>query len=418
MKALSYKKGLPLYYSVLLVVFFLIMRPEVSYPQNYRIVLMALVFIPVFLKQELFPFVMLCFYGVSSMSFAPILPSASVYYLVVAVVFFSLNRKKSNLFFYALIISTYYLLVSLIYGDSLDFIIYFIIGVMVADSVKDKQGLMNLFFAFVIISIFLSLLYVFNMDSFGTQYGKKEIGLESSYWMNPNAFSAVVGAGGVLAVAYLTQAIKLKRDSILTITSIAAILLSFVTITLNASRGAMFSLVIPSLLMLLFSKTKFWIKSLMVIMGGGFLIWMLQNNMFELLSYRLQEETFDSAGGRTFIWMNKMSSFFNDISLGKFLFGLGYNGCVNLGAIALSTHNDIITSFIGFGIIGFVLFVYYVFIFPFQSSPKNNRRITTVLLLFLFLESSVLEPFFRGHLVIMMFYLFILKYASLVVEEQ
>ena len=93
------------------------------------------------------------------------------------------------------------------------------------------------------------------------------------------------------------------------------------------------------------------------------------------------------------------------------LFGIGETASANIGRY-VSTHNDLVTAMIAYGIIGLLMFLYFIFIYPIVKA-KNNKLFVFILLIYMIIECCVLEPFFRGYIVFIMFYFFIIKFALL-----
>lgn len=417
MKSLSLKQDkqdrfLIVYYLLLLAAFFFLMRPNSELSMPVRIGMMALCFVPVFLRIEMLPFTVLCFHTISSLSFTPVLPSTILYYVLIVLVFYVFYRNKTRFFLKAVLVLTYFLLLSLFHYDYRDFISWVFIVILLADMLQDKTDLQHLFYAFLVISAFLSLLFLANRGEFVIQYGDHTSDLERSSWINSNMYSAAIGAGAVLCVAYLTDFLNQSKTFFLTMACVITLVLSFVVISLNASRGAFIAFVVPSALMLLMSKSKLWIKLLFVAIGIFVVVWMFKNNTFELLMARVDEDTFETGGGRTEIWHNKLSQFFSETNPIKLFFGLGLSNCNSLGG-HISTHNDFVTSFIAFGFVGLILFVSTVFILPIRLVRKENKLKIIIPMLYLLIECCVLEPFFRGYVFVIMFYVFVMKYAKI-----
>lgn len=413
-----YKKQMGVYYYIVLIVAtFFFMRPGQDLSTLMRLLLMAFYFIPTFLNLKLFPFVFVTFCSISRNSFAAILPTTSFYIVIVVLIAYSLYREKSAFIGKAYLLFFYYLSCSLIYIDyTQDFLLWVPMAILVADMIKTKEDLNNIFYSFLTISLFLSVLFVLNQAEFAQQYGSASLGLETGNWINSNEFGAVIAAGGVLAVGYLTKSLNLENNIWTFLLCGITLAFSFFVLVLNASRGAIFAFSSASAIMLLSSKSKFYLKIVLLIAMGGFIIWMIQNQVFELLSYRMQEDTFDTGGDRTRIWQVKLSLFFDDTNPLHLMFGLSRKGCIELGEL-ISTHNDYVTSLVGFGIIGFIIYTLTILLHPIRLSDRTNRLPILAFMAYFFIESSVVEPFFRGNIVVIMFYFFIIKYAQLVKQE-
>lgn len=412
MKILSVSKDslYVIYYLSLLLLMFFQMKPNVEISMNIRMVFFVLTFLPVVFRIDLLPFVFLCFYGISSTSFAEILPSHSVYYIVVVFVFYFLYKKKTIFLWKALFLLLYFFICSLFYSDLIYEFSWWLILIFLADMINSKKDLQMIFFAFLNVSLFLSILSLIYREEFLVQYGKASLDVEYSGWINPNVFGATIGAGGVLAMSYLTNFLKFEKNKFFTILSIVVLLLSFIVLILNSSRGALLAFALPIVIMLFLSEFNLWIKMITIFVFVGFVVLLLQNNVFDLLFVRLTEDSVATGGSRTVIWENKLDLFFGQSNIFELFFGIGKTATTELGGYK-STHNDIITSLIGFGLIGFLLFVYYFILYPIKIASKETRTLIILLSMYIVIEYCVLEPIFRAIPSFMMFYFFVLKYA-------
>lgn len=401
------KQILIIYYLVLIVVSFFLMKPNTLIPSSERIVMLFLIFIPTVFNVRLFPFVFLVFSGISRSSFSPILPTNSFYVsLIVIAVFLFYKRKSFKVLGYFLVFFYFFFICAIHLDISQNFLIWIPLAIMVTDMIQSKEDLKYLSYAFLIISLFLSILFLFHREDYLVQYGRMSEGLERSGWINANEFGAVIAAGGVLSAASLVRLIDLK---IPVFVNFAILIISFYVLVLNASRGAFFSFVGASAFLLILSKTKIYLKVLIILVSGVIIFYMLDNNVFDLLSYRMQDDTFETGGDRFRIWRIKLGAFFSEDSILQMLLGISRDACNNL-VEDISTHNDFVTAIIGYGIIGFLIFIYAIVIYPIRIALKHNLTFVILFLLFLILECFVAEPFFRGNIVIVMFYFYILKF--------
>lgn len=411
------KKNLKLaYYIVLTVLIFILMTPGVMLPSTLRIALLLLIFFPVIFNVDEFPFVFVTFYGISSISFTPVLPTSDIYYVVIVIAFYLLNKKKNRKRFLinCLSIYVYYLISSLLHFDCTSSLIWLMIAILMCDMIRDENDLERIFYSFIIISVFLSILFIIHRETFMIQYddtGSSDV--ERSGWTNPNAFGANIAIGGLLSVAYLTNFLRVTKSKFITITCIITSTLTFIVLILNASRGALLAFIIPSFLMLVCSNIKILYKLLLISLVCFFIVYMYsRSNIFDLIIMRMSEDNAATGGGRTEIWDYKLDIFLMEGNIFDILFGIGETATVNLG-MYISTHNDIVTSFIAYGIFGLLLFVYFIFVYPIIKSNKNIRPFVLIMLLYMLIECNVVEPFFRGSIVIIMFYFFILKYVMI-----
>ena len=289
MKTLSVSKDrlYIIYYLALLILMFLLMQPNANISMPIRVGLFGLTFLPVIFRINLLPFAFLCFYGISSSSFSVILPTSVEFYLIIVLVFYFLNSKKSKFLRGALLLFAYFFICSLLHLDLTNIILWWLVYILLADMINSKKDLQMIFYAFLIISLFLSVLFLVYRDAFVSNYGNAELDVERSGWINPNVFGAAIGAGGVLALAYLTNFLKFEKTKFLTISSLVVLLFSYLVLILNSSRGALLAFAVPSVIMILLSKVKLWIKILLLFLTIGFTIILYQNDFFNLFYPRL-----------------------------------------------------------------------------------------------------------------------------------
>ena len=398
-----------LYYMVFCGVMFMLLRPGVHFPVLVRMVLMFLALYPTFSHPEYLPFCMTCIVGISSNAFYPIIPTTPGIYLAIVILLYVNYKKKSRLFLNAFGIYSCFLVFSLAHGDFPKYLSWGLIAVILFDFVKDRTDIRNIMLGFIIASSILSALFLLYQDQFSVDYTEDGETLERAYWTNANRFGAVIAAGGVMAVAYLSGIFNVARSKGFMILSIVSLFLVVPTIGLNASRGALLAFVISSLMAILFSKMKIHTKALVVIIIAGFVYWLFYyTDLFDLMMIRIENEGTETAGGRTEIWDAKLSVFLNFDFATQFV-GIGRSACVHLGEYR-STHNDFLTAFIGYGYLGLFLFSSLIAL-PFIKAPKRSRKAVLLLTSYLLVECSVLEPVFRGYLFFLMFYIFTLKYA-------
>ena len=398
-----------IYYLLLGGLMLFLLKPGVNVPFVVRAGLMFLVLFPAFSRPEYLPFCMTCMVGISSNSFYQIVPTDPGIYLVVIIILYINYKKRSGFFLNAFAIYFIFLLFSLVHGDFPKFLSWGLVAVILADFIKEKKDINNLMLAFIVVSFILSLLFLLYRDQFTVDYTEDGETLERAYWTNANRFGAVIAAGGVMAVAYLSGIFNVARSKGFMILSIVSLFLVVPTIGLNASRGALLAFVISSLMAILFSKMKIHTKALVVIIIAGFVYWLFYyTDLFDLMMIRIENDGTETAGGRTEIWDAKLSVFLNFDFATQFV-GIGRSACTRLAGY-VSTHNDFLTAFIGYGYLGLFLFSSLIAL-PFIKAPKRSRKAVLLLTSYLLVECSVLEPVFRGYLFFLMFYIFTLKYA-------
>lgn len=398
-----------LYYLVLCGIIFLLLRPEVAIPVPVRTALLFLALLPALIKPGFLPFCITCFVTVSDNAFSPILPNQSFYYLIIVFLFYLIYKRKSRFPLHAFCLYYLFLLLCLLHGEIPEFLAWWLIAIFLGDFLKERTDIANIILAFILASLILSALFLLYKDHFLIDYVRVGMRTERTAWTSVNCFGAVIAAGSVLAVTYLSGILNVDKSKKLTLLSIATLTLSIPTIGLNASRGALLAFIIPSALALLFSNIKVYAKILLILLAAILSYQLVFNNeSFELLASRMHDDTFATGGSRTKIWNAKLSAFSQFDSSSR-LFGIGFSSCTDLAG-HISTHNDFLTAFIAYGILGLLLFTFLI-AFPLFKAPPKARKALLILSSYMLVECLVLEPFFRGYLFFLMFYIFSLRYA-------
>lgn len=276
---------------------------------------------------------------------------------------------------------------------------------------KYKVTYNQLGISFVVTTLVLSIFFLVYGNDFAHDYGQ-DTGLERSGWTDPNYFGMVIGMGALVGVnkilSYEWKSFKLIER----FPYIMAIIIASPTLLLNASRGAILSLVAAVIVMLYYSRVKFSYKVLVTIFASAGIIWLYQNQYFELLEYRIQED--DGTGSdRTVIWYQKLELFSQGNPL-QWLFGHGYAGGFYISGRALGFHNDFIAFLVDYGIIGLGFFVYMLF-YPIKVLSNNSKQRPLVIAVVIYLLTCciTLEPFTLAQFVFFAFYFYALIAARL-----
>lgn len=403
-------------YVIMIAIQFVISFTGVVLPLFIRLAVLFLLFLSLIYNSKWLPFVLTVFWGTSLLSPLPMLPTDTIYILVfsLAIGAFNLGRINTNntrIESWLVITVMYFLLVALItinpelYTSPLFFLIP--IALVVCVFVNNEGDILRLLLALMLMSLYLCSLFLLKRDDFVEAY--KTIGIDRSGWTNPNMFGGCVAVGLVCAVGYYLKTFWLNRNSIVNAFALTTIFISTPALIINASRGAFISAIATSVLLLLFSKVRVSYKILVTIVIVGFAVYLYSSGIFELLEVRMGEDNLETGGNRFPIWEAKFNAF-SQSGLFAWLFGVGQPKLRYLG-VFYSTHNDFITALIGYGAIGFILFLYFLFS-PFRVAKKCKLQIA-VLTLFLLMEGMVLEPLFRGLLPFYMYYILLYKYSYL-----
>lgn len=404
------------YYSFLFILMLRLTDPNGLIGEMQRLAFLGALLLPAFINKSAFSFSMICFLSVSLASFSPIIPTTSSYYLILSLLFtFILQYKYNDLdgyVKYILLVVFYFIILSLIFGDSISGYYWILTALLCVSFIKKKEDFENVSVGIMCASLGICLIYILFAKYFLIRISSEaQGGYERAQWLNPNELAGMINCGGILASAYLTGAIKYDTNSVIfRIIAVLTVLLVATVNFINASRGGTMTFFLISTMFLLYSNVKFKYKLIVGIIGFSLLIYAFQSGLMDTLIYRMGDENLGTASGRTDIWDTKIKLFFNSSFIEQ-VFGIGLIDTVKLGYTdGYSTHNDLVTALVAYGYIGFTLFL-SLFVKLYKSVPRHNKKLIMIFLLFFLLESSSLEFFFRGYFIFIVLFIYIYKYA-------
>ena len=249
--------------------------------------------------------------------------------------------------------------------------------------------------SFIVISIVLSLELLLAGDQYIEGYGYTD--LDRVLWADPNYLGGVIGMGGMAAALLLFRNNTSSFKIYLTI----ALLIVITALVRNASRGALLAVICGVSILFMGGKLKFWKKLIILTVAAGFVYILYTSNYFELLEYRLENDT-GGGSGRTGIWLNKWNAYINNSSILQMLFGMGFDNGYKAGfSYNRAFHNDFLAFLVDYGAVGFIAFV-CMFFYPLKGVLFKNRDILGCVV-FLFVNCMTLEPFTLG---VLLYYVF------------
>lgn len=273
-----------------------------------------------------------------------------------------------------------------------------------------KLNRYNLLNCFTIISLTLSCIYLINYEQFLESYNSAD-SIDRSGWTDPNYLSCIVGMGVVTSLILLLK--ERNARFILRLMWCSTIVLSFVAQVLMASRGGLLCVCVASMILIFFANVKFKYKLLITILLLALLVFLYSNNFFELLIYRVNNDTVGGGSGRIDIWKLKIREFITEGNICQWIFGIGYESAFRLGfgPSGFGFHNDFLAILCGYGLVGCIVFCYLLFIYPFRRI-KSEKAIVFSMIIYLALACMTLEPISVGRLPYMGFYALIIVYAN------
>lgn len=381
-------------------------NPDQAPSTTSRLAFIAASVLPLFVfkKIKYLPIVFILFYTINIYGTAlSYFPTYYYYYIpiVLAGLYFVYNKKhnlkvasSSYLPFLLLLV----LLVDFITASELCDISYcylFLTLLIGYYSPYDNNFVKIFQYLFVVSSLVLSVEFL----TIGRQYSILLSGTEREAWTDPNYFGCIVGMGVVQAILLLIG--KDKKNVLLIISLMITIIVSVITLVLNASRGALLATMVAFSYYLLTSKGKWYMKFVVVVTGVFLVVYMINNDYFNILEERLSGDA--TGSGRTVIWQKKLTAFANDSNILHCLFGMGNTGGAMLAfGIKRGFHNDYIGFMISYGIIGLVLFIISL-VKPILKSTIYRKEVI-VGILYLAVCCMTLEPFISGYLPFFGFY--------------
>lgn len=412
-----------IYYGILLIV--LISRKDAvsEPPMVLRLAFLGAVIIPaVLFKNVSYPAIITLFYTLTTQGFAySYMPYTYIIYVVLTLVlvlfYYKKTKKVNNIPKFLLFFVVYILAVDLITSiNNVDsnvfqnvFYIFFTVILFLIITSKDKENaLTQLTLSFTVITIILSYLFFVNRDQFVSDYAE---GLERSRWTDPNYFGMIIGIGTTISFVKLFSKELKSLNIVHKLVYIIAIVISLPTLILNASRGAILSIICVLVFISIFSKIKLLSKIGIVLIGVASVVYLYNNQYFDLLLYRIENDS-GGGSGRTDIWQSKIQAFSQGNIL-QIIFGYGYHGGMTITGEYRGFHNDFVGFIVEYGIIGLCLFLYMLY-YPVRKSFKNGKIQPDVVAIILYIAicSMTIEPFGLGVLPFYSFYMYALLLSN------
>lgn len=419
MKLLKDNTYILIYYAVLFVL--VAARTSLSPPSALiRLVFLLSFFLPLFLKYSyLYLPCLVAFITVSTKHFAfGYMPYEMSTYTAISffsfIVVYGLRRNQNlsiNPIFIGVLL--YLLFINIAYSGSPQNITYSFITVSLGVLITEVRGRGNItnymLHCFVFTSLALALIYLMNFEQFLESYNAND-GMERSGWMDANYLSCIIGMGSLSSLILLLKNKQAKLFS--RILWVVTISISTISQVLMASRGGLLAVSASFIILILFTDVKKKYKVSIVLVLILFITWLYSNGYFDLLNYRIENDT--DGSGRLDIWQTKLTLFAQNGNMFSWIFGLGSHHAMALSESGslVGFHNDFLAILCGYGIIGLSIFIYLIVIYPLLKSSKNSRPIVLTLILYLMLSCMTLEPITLGQIVFLAFYYMILLLAE------
>lgn len=409
-----------LYFFLLLIVTF---RTSETAPNSIiRFGFLFLFFVPIVVKYtKLFPACLVCFMTIGTYGFSyNFFPYAMDVYPMICLLAILCARSTHKITIYRnglpVLFSLFLIMVvnvcdsgnpQYIFSSLLTMVLC---GILIGD--KDIDSVDSMMLSFTIASLSLVIIFFLNYNRFISDYNSAE-GLERSGWTDPNYLSCILGMGLLTAIIQLMtnrNAILIKK-----IFWIGTSIIIFIAQLLLASRGGILATIGALCVLLFFANISRNYK--FIFLGVGFLlaVTLYVAGYFDLFLYRVEND--DGTGsGRLDIWIGKLQAFADQTNPLIWLFGMGYDSAFRLaawgiwGTTIVGFHNDYIALLCGYGIVGLILFIWYL-LYPFIIAPRPAKPVVLSMLSYIVLACCTLEPFSAGRLTYYGFYFLMYIYA-------
>lgn len=391
------------------------MRSSESAPNAViRIGYLLAFFLPIITRyRQLYLPCLICFFTVGTYGFAysyfPYMMWVYVLITLIALAFTAENIIHIRCSPLVIFVILYICLINLLDSGKIQDIGYSALIISMSSLVAGNNIKVNkllLLNTFAIISITLSLIYLLNYQYFIETYNIVD-DVQRAGWTDHNYLSCIIGMGAISSLVQLMTSNHRKKN--IKIFWIAVIAVSFLVQLMMASRGGLLATIVSAVVILFYSNLKIKYKFLCAILAFVFCLLLYFNSFFDLLLYRIQNDT--DGSGRLPIWSDKLVAFGSDCNIFQWLFGTGYEASIKLGTVGrgVGFHNDFLAILCNYGILGLFVFIYLLIIYPIKSITNNSKPIVLPLISFLTLACMTLEPISAGRVTYITFlYLIIL----------
>lgn len=364
----------------------------VAPPSISRLVVTAAVFMPLIKYFWLAPSVIILFAGLRFNSVAPFgyIPQTWLIYegiiITVAIlhcIFFK-NKKLLSFSQNQLLLLLFVALVEIInFQFHIEFYAFIIMLFILYNSINSERVLNVTLLSFVLLTITLSIYYFVFAEQFSQQFFLQE-NVNRETWVDPNYFGILLGCGIIISSFYLFS--KIKLNLIYKAMFIICLILGYIVIILQASRGAALAVSATVIFFALFSKQNIYKKILIALFLVAGVVYLYNSGVFTLLELRIIKD--DTGGsGRLEIWSDKISDW---LKSPLNLFGCGYQSSISkFIPINTDCHNEFISILINYGIGGAIILIVSIYKLLFVG---KKQVFIWGCMIFLFVAFATLSP--------------------------
>lgn len=416
---LLHKKSiLPIYYLILMII--LVSWTDISNlpPFYLRLPFLIAVVLPLwFNRSRFFVQIFFSFVVISSSSYAiSYMPVDGLYILITVILsIFIISQKRIEPLSIPhgfVILCIYSAIVDIYYSQTINTSYHWLSTILIAACLlkrNDLQQLQSIVLSLAVVSLILSIEFMIVGDRFVGNVSTIAGEIDRKGWSDPNYFGAILGMGVIssLIEVFTNHTISKKLRYFYVI----SIVLSLYTLFSTASRGAFIALMCSVFILFIHAPVTWKNKMWTITVGLMALLVMYYSHVLDLLILRFMSDAGD-AGGRTEIWITRISTFFSECNIFQWFFGIGSTNSLRLGTEGiLGFHNDFLSVLISYGLVG-LFSLFNLLIFPIIKASKKQKWITLTATIYLVLCMSTIEPFTSGQWGTLYFYLYILMLSQ------
>lgn len=398
-----------LYYIILGIIQAMWTNMSAFPPLPFRLLMIVLVFVPMFLKREMVVFgipffIMLRGQLATDYQYLPDIHSYGIYVPLLLLLLIVHKTQINNRFlkyFAPLICLTIYMSISdLLNNYELGvYVINLFIVILFSLFIRSKEDIDILSSALLSICALLAIYYILMYDQFLGTFNKVE-NINRSGWNDPNYFSTMLGVGFFISAlglfGYIRNGIFLFNRYLL----VAIIITIFSAIILLASRAGFISVAFILVYSFIKARPKLITIVITSALVSGIIIILYKFGFFDTLLFRLFEQgNMDTGGNRTLIWEKAMESFNTQPIITQF-FGGGYWHRAELSG-GHELHNEFLAIMADYGYIGLAIFVILILSMIIKNDQSCKiRRLSTLYYLLIILSLSPFQSVNIGFFIV------------------
>lgn len=334
-----------------------------------------------------------------SISFGEFLPNTLWWHVIILFIGFSIWFKDhkpiyyccgtyeylSLIFFLFVVVSNYVINISIV--NDLGFVTNVLFSILFLQCIfAYSTAEIKLLVQFIILSTFIMvILSLTHYNDLTINFHTTSGYVERLQWKDSNYISFFIGIISLITLFFPRKDIGNKQ-----LFYIVSILLFIIAISLLLSRGTILFFTIS--LIYYYRKDIFKVTSIKYsILIGVILAVSYQIGFLDNIIERFLSEDFETGSGRINIWRQGLNTFFSK-DIFTIIFGAGVNQAIYMASmndINWSTHNNYLEILFNYGLVGLIVFLFFLLSLFFSCNSNEKRTIV----LYIILSCMTIVPF-------------------------